>query len=51
MITIYANLKTGERHVVEESHPDDQPITVFTPFLLPDVLAKLQEPSCIDERR
>lgn len=43
MITIRVNLKTGERSVVEESHPDDQPITIFTQFLLPDIMAKLKE--------
>jgi len=43
MITIYANLKTGERRVEESSHPEDQPITVFTQFLLPDIMKKLKQ--------
>lgn len=43
MITIYANLKTGERRVMEESHSDDLPFTVFVPFLLPDILEKLRQ--------
>ena len=49
MITIYASLKTGERHVTEESHPDDQPITIFTQFLLPDIIEKMKERGLIAE--
>jgi len=43
MITIYANLKTGERRIEQSEHPDDQPITVFTQFLLPDIMEKLKK--------
>lgn len=43
MITIHANLKTGERRVEVSEHSDDQPITVFTQFLLPDILEKLRQ--------
>lgn len=43
MITIHANLKTGERHVIEERHPDDQPITIFSQFLLPDIVEKIRQ--------
>ncbi|WP_425057655.1 hypothetical protein SCACP_21750 [Sporomusa carbonis] len=43
MITIHANLKTGEHHVEQSEHPDDQPITVFTQFLLPDIIEKLKQ--------
>ncbi len=51
MITIHANLKTGERRIVEQPHPDDQPITAFTSFLLPDVLEKLQKGGDSIEKR
>lgn len=43
IITIYANLKTGERCITTSSDPDDQPITVFTKFLLPDIAEKIKQ--------
>jgi len=43
MITIHANLKTGERRVEQREHPGDQPITAFTQFLLPDIMEKLKK--------
>lgn len=43
MITIHANLKTGERRVIESTDTGDYPITVFTKFLLPDIAEKLKQ--------
>lgn len=53
MITIHANLKTGERRVIESCDADDYPITVFTKFLLPDIAEKLKqhELAVVNERR
>lgn len=50
MITIYANLKTGERRVEVQDHPDDLPITAFTPFLLPEIMERLEKEKMVKGR-